>query len=128
MFKILSKKVLSENVKQIIVHAPDIAKRAKAGQFIILRANEKGERIPLTIAGTDPDKGTVTIIFQEIGKTTMFLGTLNEGDSISDLLGPLGHPTETENIGKIVAIGGGVGVAEILPVARAYKNSGKPVI
>jgi ferredoxin--NADP+ reductase len=128
MFKITAKKVLSENVKQIQVEAPDIAKRAKAGQFVMLRVNESGERIPLTVAGTQPDKGNITLIFQEIGKTTSLLGTLNEGDSIQDLVGPLGHPTPTGKTGTVAAIGGGVGVAEILPVARAYKSSGNKVL
>jgi ferredoxin--NADP+ reductase len=128
MYKIIFKKELSPNVKQIEVEAPDIAKKAGAGQFVMLRVSENGERIPLTIAGRNPDKGTITLIFQEIGKTTTKLGKLETGDSIPDVLGPLGHATETKKIGTIVAVGGGVGVAEILPVARGYKEAGNKVI
>ena len=128
MNKILDKKVVGPNVKQIIVEAPDIARNAKAGQFIVLRVDSKGERIPLTIAGRDTTKGTITIIFQEVGKTTQSLGALNVGDSVQDILGPLGHPTEISKTGTIICIGGGVGVAEILPVATAFKQAGNKVI
>jgi len=122
MNEIISKQTLSVNVKRMEVSAPEIAKAAKSGQFIVLRVNALGERIPLTIAGINKEKGTITIVFQEIGKTTKLLGTLNAGDCIKDLLGPLGHPTEPQSGKHIVAIGGGVGVAEILPVARFYKG------
>lgn len=128
MNKIISKTTIGPNVKQFIVEAPDIARNAKAGQFIVLRVDSKGERIPLTIAGRDEAKGSITIIFQEVGKTTQSLGALNAGDSISDILGPLGHPTEIAKLGTIVCIGGGVGVAEILPVATAFKQAGNRVI
>jgi ferredoxin/flavodoxin---NADP+ reductase len=128
MNRIVKKSVIGPNVKQIIVEAPDIAKNAKAGQFIVLRVNAKGERIPLTIAGRDEKNGLITIIFQEVGKTTHSLGALNEGDSISDILGPLGHATEITKSGTVVCIGGGVGVAEILPVASAFSAAGNRVI
>ncbi|MCB4791608.1 MAG: sulfide/dihydroorotate dehydrogenase-like FAD/NAD-binding protein [Elusimicrobia bacterium] len=128
MYNIISKINLANNVKQIEVQAPQIAKKALAGQFVMLRVSEKGERIPLTIAGKNIDKGTITFIFQEIGKTTASLGRLEPGDNIPDILGPLGHPTEIKKIGTVAAIGGGVGVAEILPVAKAYKEAGNKVI
>jgi NAD(P)H-flavin reductase len=128
MFKIISKKIHSNSVKELEVVAPEIAKRGKPGQFVILRPDNRSERIPLTIAKTSPEKGTINIIFQEIGKTTAFLGTLNEGCSILDLVGPLGHPTEIKNYGTVITIGGGVGVAEVLPVAGAFKNAGNRVI
>ncbi|MDD3064866.1 MAG: sulfide/dihydroorotate dehydrogenase-like FAD/NAD-binding protein [Endomicrobiaceae bacterium] len=128
MFKIISKKILSSNIKSFEISAPDIAKNAKAGQFVILRLHEKGERIPLTIAGTDAVNGTIRIIFQEAGKTTTELGTLNEGQYIRDVLGPLGHPTEIKNCGTIVAVAGGVGTAEVLPVIKSLLKAGNKVI
>lgn len=128
MFKIISKKILSSNIKSFEINAPDIAKNSKAGQFVILRLHEKGERIPLTIAGTDAVNGTIRIIFQEAGKTTTELGTLNEGQCIRDVLGPLGHPTEIKNYGTIVAVAGGVGTAEVLPVIKSLLGAGNKVI
>ena len=128
MFKIISKKIHSNSVKEFEILAPEIAKRALPGQFVILRPDARSERIPLTIAKKDTLNGTISIIFQEVGKTTSFLGTLNEGDSVLDLLGPLGHATEIKNYGTVIAIGGGVGVAEVLPVARAFRDAGNRVI
>lgn len=128
MFKIISKKSLSSNIKRYEIEAGDIAKNAKAGQFVILRLHEKGERIPLTIAGKDTIKGTINIIFQEAGKTTTELGMLNEGDSIRDIVGPLGHPTEIEKFGTVVAVAGGVGTAEVLPVIKDLLKAGNKVI
>ncbi len=128
MFKIISKTSLSSNIKSFEISAPDIAKNSKAGQFVILRLHEKGERIPLTIAGSDSAKGTVRIIFQEAGKTTTELGALNEGQYIRDVLGPLGHPTEIKNYGTIVAVAGGVGTAEVLPVIKSLLKAGNKVI
>lgn len=128
MHKIISTKTLASSIKQMELEAPEIAKRAMPGQFVVLRINSKGERIPLTVAGQNPQAGTITIIFQEIGKTTRTLGMLNEGESILDILGPLGHPTEIQNIGTVIAIGGGVGIAEILPVAKAFKKADNKVI
>jgi len=127
MFKILRKKVLSDVVKLIEVDAPLIAKSAKSGQFIVLRIDENGERIPLTIADTDKSKGTVTIVFQEAGKSTRHLGTLKEGDSITDLLGPLGKSTDFGTAKNIVCVAGGVGIAEIYPEVKEAKEEGKRV-
>jgi ferredoxin--NADP+ reductase len=128
MFKILSKKQLAENIKLFEFQAPLIAKKAKPGQFVVLRINETGERIPLTIADANKDKGILAIVFQEVGKSTKLLGTLNVGDSVIDLIGPLGKPSEVEKYGTVVCIGGGVGTPEIYPVARALKEAGNKVI
>ncbi len=128
MFKILNKRQLAENIKLLEFEAPLIAKKAKPGQFVVLRINETGERIPLTIAEAKKDKGILVIVFQEVGKSTKLLGTLNIGDSIIDLIGPLGKPSEIEKYGIVVCIGGGVGTPEIFPVARALKEAGNKVI
>ena len=128
MFKILSKEIMAHNVKSYIIAAPDIAKNAKAGQFVMVRIDDKGERVPLTIAGTDIAKGSIRIIFQEAGKTTKHLGRLSEGDFIKDILGPLGHPTEIKKYGTVVAVAGGVGTAEVLPVANSLRAAGNKVI
>ncbi len=123
MFLILEKKILNETMTKMIIQAKEIAKKAKAGQFIILRVNEKGERIPLTIADHDEVKGTVTIIYQKVGKTTMLLDKLNEGDYILDFVGPLGNPTETKGYKNVAVIGGGTGCAIAFPQAKElYKN------
>jgi len=128
MFKIIKKEELAVLVKKIEVQAPDIVRNASCGQFVIVVADEKGERIPLTLADWDKDKGTITLIFQEVGFSTKKLGSLNMGDSIKHILGPLGHPTEVKKIGNVVCIGGGVGIAEVYPVARAFKKAGNKVI
>jgi ferredoxin--NADP+ reductase len=128
MYEILEKKILSETVKLMKVKAPLIAKKAVAGQFIILRIDEKGERIPLTIADYDRNNGTVTVIFMEVGKTTKQLGTLNVGDTLLNFVGPLGQPSEIEKYGTVVMIGGGVGIAPLYPVVRELKNAGNYVI
>jgi ferredoxin--NADP+ reductase len=128
VYKILEKEVLSEVNKLMVVHAPEIARKARAGQFVIVRINEAGERIPLTIADYDRDVGTITIIFQEVGKSTMQLGTLEAGDAVADFVGPLGHPTEVEDYGTVVCVGGGVGIAPIYPIARALKEAGNTVL
>jgi ferredoxin--NADP+ reductase len=128
MFKIISKKILSESLKEFDVLAPHVAKNAKAGQFVVVRTDEFGERIPLTIASTDLEKGTVKIIFQEIGKSTKKLGLLDEGAYIQDFLGPLGNPSEVKKYGKVICIGGGVGIAAIYPIAKALKETGNKVI
>jgi ferredoxin--NADP+ reductase len=112
----------------MIVQAPEIARKAQPGQFIIVRIDEYGERIPLTIADFDRDAGTITIIFQEVGKSTMQMGTLKEGDEFASFAGPLGHPTEIENYGTVVCVGGGVGIAPIYPIARALKEAGNTVL
>ncbi|MBR4461734.1 MAG: sulfide/dihydroorotate dehydrogenase-like FAD/NAD-binding protein [Erysipelotrichaceae bacterium] len=120
MYKIISKKELNASVTQMEIEAPLVAKKAKAGQFIILRVDEEGERIPLTVAGTDPEKGTVKIIFQIVGATTARLNHKKEGDFLQDFVGPLGEATKTEGIRKVCIIGGGVGCAIAMPVAEAF--------
>jgi ferredoxin--NADP+ reductase len=127
-YRILSKEILSDVTKLMVVDVPQIARKAKAGQFVIIRIDEKGERIPLTIADYDSKAGTITIIFQEVGKSTMQLGTLNPGDTLSTFAGPLGHPTEIKNYGTVVCVGGGVGIAPIYPIARSLKEAGNHVI
>ena len=127
MFKIVRKKELNEAVTLMDIEAPFIARKAKAGQFIIFRIDEKGERVPLTIAGYDREKGTVTIIFQKVGFATKALGSLNEGDYIRDFVGPLGKPTHTEGVKKVCVVGGGVGCAIALPSAAAFKEAGAEV-
>ncbi|MBQ3355755.1 MAG: sulfide/dihydroorotate dehydrogenase-like FAD/NAD-binding protein [Clostridia bacterium] len=124
MFKIVRKKELNSAITLMEIEAPFVAKKAKAGQFIIFRVDEYGERVPLTIAGYDREKGTVTVIFQKVGLTTKLLGELNEGDSILDFVGPLGRPTETAGLKRVCVIGGGVGCAIALPSAQAFKDAG----
>jgi len=127
VFKILEKQVLTPEIKLMVIDAPRVARKAKAGQFVILRINDQGERIPLTIADFDPKKGTVTIIFQEVGKTTMMLGEMEAGDTILDFVGPLGKEMEEKNFGHVVCVGGGVGIAPTFPKARALKEAGNKV-
>lgn len=112
----------------MVLEAPVIAQKRKAGQFIILKINEKGERIPLTIVDSDSQAGTITIIYQVVGKTTAALSLLKAGEALQDLQGPLGNPTEIENYGKVVCIGGGVGVGVVYPLAVALKKAGNAVI
>ncbi|MHB8880984.1 MAG: sulfide/dihydroorotate dehydrogenase-like FAD/NAD-binding protein [Thermodesulfovibrionales bacterium] len=128
MYRIMKKEVLSDVVKLMDIEAPHVARKAQAGQFVIVRIDEFGERIPLTIADYDRETGTITIIFQELGKSTIQLGKLNVGDSIASFAGPLGHPTDVKNYGTVVCLGGGVGVAPIYPIARALKAAGNTVI
>ncbi|MEN6460132.1 MAG: sulfide/dihydroorotate dehydrogenase-like FAD/NAD-binding protein [Syntrophomonas sp.] len=128
MFEIIEKEVLAPAIKLFKVSAPEIAVKAQPGQFIILRMDEKGERIPLTIADFDRDKGLLTLIFQEVGRSTKEIGQLNQGDSILDLVGPLGKPSEIEKFGRVICVGGGVGVAPIYPITRAMKQAGNEVI
>jgi len=127
MAKILKKDVLSENIVRMDIEAPEIARKRKAGQFVILRIHEKGERIPLTIVDSNPERGVVTIIFQVVGHTTALLSTLSKGDEILDFQGPLGNPTEVEMFGHVVCIGGGVGVGVIYPITKALKERGNRV-
>jgi len=126
--RITEKIYLSENVVKMVVEAPDVAKKRKAGQFIVLMTHEKGERIPLTIVDSDEKKETITIIFQIVGKTTTCLAEMNEGDNLFAVLGPLGHPTEIKNFGTAVCIGGGVGIGVVYPVIKALKEAGNKVI
>ncbi len=128
MYKILTKKELSQGVQLFEIEAPMIAKKAQPGQFVIVRIDEDGERIPLTIADFNRDKGTITIIFQEVGGSTKALGRLNAGDRILDFVGPLGKATHIEKMGNVVCIGGGIGVAPIYPIARGMKEAGNHVI
>jgi len=128
MFKILDKTELSEDIFKFIVEAPLISKAAKAGQFVVIRMDEKGERIPLTIADSDPSRGTIAIVFQIVGASTKLLGARDKGQGIMDILGPLGHPTEVEDFGRVVCVGGGVGIGVVYPVIRAMKDKGNEVI
>jgi len=128
MFEILKKQELSDLVTLFEIEAKDIAKKAKAGNFFALRIHEQGERIPLTIADFDREKGTITTVFQKVGKTTYHLASLNAGDSLSDVIGPLGMHSHIENFGKVICVGGGVGIAPIYPIARALKEAGNAVI
>lgn len=129
MFKILSKEELSPNVFAMDIEAPRVAKKAQAGQFIVLRVDEKGERIPLTIANFNRDTGLVNIVFQVIGASTMALAALNAGDSLLDFVGPLGKPSKIKKFnGTVVVVGGGIGVAPTFPIARAMKEAGNKVI
>ncbi len=127
MFKIVRKEKLNEQVFLMEFDAPLIANKAKAGQFIIFRIDEFGERVPLTIADSNKQNGTVTIIFQVVGSSTKMLSELNEGDSILDLVGPLGRPTEIEGVKKAIVVGGGVGCAIAFPVAKALFEQGAQV-
>ena len=127
MYLIVEKRKLNESMTLMSVSAPFIARKAKAGQFIILRVNEQGERIPLTIADYDREKGTVTIIYQVVGKTTLLLDTLNAGDSLLDFIGPLGKPSEIEGYHKAAVIGGGAGCAIAYPQAKALHAQGTKV-
>lgn len=128
MFKIISAQFLAPGVKRFVLEAPRIARKQKPGQFVILRIYEEGERIPVTIESSDRERGTVSIVVQSIGKTTNLLNTLNAGDSILDVVGPLGKPSEIENFGTAVVIGGGVGTAMAYPTAAALKRAGNRVI
>ena len=128
MFKILRKEELSPGVYAMDIEAPRVAKKAQAGQFIVLRVDEKGERIPLTIADYDRETGKILIVFQAVGASTMQLAALEKGDSIQDFVGPLGQPSEVEKMGTVVVVGGGIGVAPTYPIARAMKDAGNKVI
>ena len=127
MYKILRRKVLNDNVTQIEVEAPLVAKKAKPGQFIILRVDEEGERVPFTIAGTNKEEGSVKVIFQIVGATTETLNHKKEGDYIQDFVGPLGCPTHTEGKKKVCIVGGGVGCAIAMPVAQDFHALGADV-
>lgn len=127
MYKIVSKQVLNPTVTKMEIEAPLVAKKAQPGQFIILRTDENGERIPLTVADYDREKGTVTIIFQIVGATTNQLNSFNEGDYIHDFVGPLGKPTETEGLKKVAVVGGGVGCAIAFPIAKKLHEMGAEV-
>ncbi|MCL6451680.1 MAG: sulfide/dihydroorotate dehydrogenase-like FAD/NAD-binding protein [Acetobacteraceae bacterium] len=127
MYKILSKRMLTPVTKLFEVEAPLVAQKAQPGQFVIVRIRPEGERIPLTVADFSPERGAVTIIVQEVGKTTQMMGRLKEGDCILDFLGPLGRPAEIRGSGSVVCVGGGFGVAPIFPIARALYRRGVSV-
>ncbi len=128
MNKVVSKHYFSEKVVQLEIEAPRIAKARRAGHFVMLRVDEKGERFPLTIAGSDISKGTITLVVQIVGVSSAKLAALEVGDSILDLVGPLGQATEVENYGTVLACGGGVGVAPLLPIVEALKKAGNKII
>lgn len=130
--KIVNKETLADSqgvrIVKLTIHSPEIAAKARAGQFVVLMVKKEGERIPLTVVHADQAKGTVVIIAQEAGFTTRLLGSVNIGDSLYSFAGPLGHATEIKKYGRVILVGGGVGIAEILPVARAMKDAGNQVI
>lgn len=128
MHKIISKELFSENVLKLVIEASRIAKARKAGHFVMVRADKKGERIPLTIAGADKSAGTITLVIQKVGVTSTKLFSLNIGDEIADMVGPLGKATDVSQKGTILAAGGGVGVAPLLPIIEAFKQAGNRVI
>jgi ferredoxin--NADP+ reductase len=128
VYEIVAKEQLAPVTRLVEVRAPAIAQKCRAGQFAIVRVTEEGERIPLTFADFDRERGTVTLIFQEVGKTTYHLGTLGVGDTLASLTGPLGNPTEIENYGTVLCMGGGVGIAAIYPIARALHEAGNETI
>lgn len=128
MNEIIVKQELASGIKKIVIKAPIVSKKVLPGQFVAIVIDEKGERVPLTVVDSDKKKGTLTLIFQEVGKSTYRLGRLKTGDAILNLLGPLGRPTEIKNLGKVVTIGGGVGIAEVYPVTRAFKEAGNKIV
>jgi ferredoxin--NADP+ reductase len=128
MSRILERYVLTEGVTELVIEAPRIAHKRKAGQFVVVKMHEMGERIPLTIADANPENGTITLIFQEVGKSTYELGRLPVGYELMDVVGPLGKPTHIDKFGTVVCVGGGIGVAPVYPIAYAMKEAGNQVI
>ncbi len=128
MYKILSKEQLNPVIHKLVIEAPRVAHNVSPGQFVMIMVSDEGERIPLTIYESDKNKGTITIIFQETGKTTKHLSSLNAGDSLANFTGPLGRPTSVEKSGKVVMVGGGVGIAELVPIARHAKAIGNEIV
>lgn len=128
MNKIIEKEMLSENVAKLVIEAPQIAQKQCPGQFVIVRIDEKGERIPLTIADADIEKKTITLIIQKVGTSSHKIISLNPGDMLLDVSGPLGRPTKIEKVGTVLACGGGVGIAPLYPIAKAFKIAGNRVI
>jgi len=127
MYNIIHKQILAPKVFSVEIMAPEIARKAQAGQFVMVKIDEKGERIPLTIAETDVDRNAIKIIFQVVGRTTQILSQLEKGAAILDLLGPLGRQTELKNYGEVVVVGGGVGIAELYPLVKALKELGNKI-
>lgn len=128
MYEILSREDLAPVTKLFEIRAPTVARKARAGQFVIVRIDEQGERVPLTIADYDRQLGTLTLVFQEVGKTTLQMGTLQPGDHFASCTGPLGLPSEIEPYGTVLVVGGGVGIAPIYPIARELKEAGNTVL
>jgi len=128
VFTIVKKMNLSHDVHWMDVDAPYVARKAQPGQFVITRVGGMGERIPLTIADSDKDAGTITLVFQEVGKSTMVMGGLKQGDKLDDVVGPLGLASHIEKLDLVVCVGGGIGIAPVHPVARGYKEAGSKVI
>lgn len=126
--KILDKSAIADGICRFIIEAPKIARKRKAGNFVVVRANEYAERIPLTIVDSDLERGSITLIVQGVGKSTRLLNSLHPGDEIADVIGPLGHATPIDSFGSVACIGGGVGTAEVLPIARAAKAAGNEVV
>lgn len=126
--EILRKEVLAPDITRFVVYAPEIAQKRRAGQFVILRVNPQGERIPLTIADADPAAGTITLISQSVGKTTYELADMQVGEKLVDLVGPLGLPTHIAKVGTVVSVGGGIGIAPIYPITQAMRAAGNYVI
>jgi ferredoxin--NADP+ reductase len=128
MYRIVEKEIFSENVIKLVIEAPEISRSRKPGHFVIVRIDEKGERIPLTISGADEKKGTITLIIQRVGVTSYKLTDLNPGDFIRDVAGPLGKATHIEKAGTVLCVGGGVGVAPLLPIVEGFKKEGNRII
>jgi len=128
LVRLIKKEQLTEDIVKFDIEAPIIAEKARAGQFVIIRTHEEGERIPLTIADNDPEKGIISIVVLRAGRTTCYLMNMAQGDSILDVVGPLGRETEIENFGKIAVVGGGVGIAPILPIIKSMKRAGNYVV
>ncbi len=128
MYRIVEAKRLTPEAVFLRVEAPRIARRRQAGQFVVLRVDEQGERIPLTIVGSDPEAGTITLVVQEVGTSTRKLGRLKAGEAILDLTGPLGHPTEVKKWGRVACLAGGIGTAEVLPVVEAVRAAGNTTL
>ncbi|WP_439183455.1 sulfide/dihydroorotate dehydrogenase-like FAD/NAD-binding protein [Carboxylicivirga taeanensis] len=128
MNKIVEKEYFSENVVRLEIEAPRIAKARRAGHFVIVKVGETGERIPLTIAAANPERGTITLVIQKVGVSSRKITELNVGDELTDLVGPLGEATHIENVGTVLACGGGVGVAPLLPIVEALKKAGNRVV
>jgi ferredoxin--NADP+ reductase len=128
MFRIIYRETLATKIHLFKIEAPTVARKARAGQFVVVRIDERGERIPLTLADWDGKEGSVTVVFMEVGATTFRLGLLKAGDSIADFVGPLGVPTHIDKFGTVVCVAGGVGAAPIVPIARALKEKGNKII
>ncbi len=127
-YRIVSKRVMAPGVTRLEVEAPRIARKARAGQFVIVRVDERGERIPLTIAEHHPEKGTIAVVFQAVGFSTRQMAGLEVGESLANVLGPLGRPTEVKQYGRVVCVGGGVGIAFMYPEIRAFAEAGNEII